>query len=110
MAITFDRPDFLCIVPFAWGRSGKSARDAYRAALGNMPGAPYVPDKRKAPCLIYRLSDAVDQVEVNDFGGFSYRPGEGRDKAEVEARLVHKGTCNARPASIPEFPLEAIAD
>lgn len=106
---TFKRPDFLCIVPFAWGRA-QTAREAYRIARDNMPGAPYVTDKAKAPAMIWRFSDAVDEVEVSDLGGFSYRPADGRDKTECEARLVWKGNAKAKPGDIAELPLEAIPD
>lgn len=107
MAVEFNDSDYLAIVPYAWARS-KTARQAYQAALGNMPGAPYVTKKADAPVMIWRLSDAVDQVEVNDMGGFSYHPGEGRDKADMGARLVWHGKCNTKPAAIPESLIDRV--
>lgn len=104
---TFEQSDYLCIMPFAWARS-KTAREAFRACKANVPGSTYVPDRKKAPAMIWRLSDAVDQVEVNDFGGFSYRPGEGFVKDDVEARLVYKGNVADDYRKVDEQLIDAV--
>jgi hypothetical protein len=104
---TFNEGDYLCIAPFTWARS-KTARGAYRAVLSNLPGAPYVPDKKTAIARIWRLSDAVDLVEVDDLGGASMKPGEGKNGDDMEARLIWRDVCGIKPVQVPEHSLRAV--
>lgn len=106
--VTFNVPDYICIAPFAWGRAN-SAREAYRIAKGNMPGKTYVPDPSKAKIGIWRLSDAVDTVEVNDFGGFTMPLASAEvNRDDVQARLVYMGMADIPASRIAEHLIEEV--
>ena len=85
MKATFEKGDYLCIGPNAWGRS-KTLREEVRACRANA----YTP-KRKEPYqfVAWRLSDQTDRLIFDGMGGFSYDAGKifkvwrGTDKTKI---------------------------
>lgn len=70
--MNFDKTDYLVIGPYCWGRA-KSLAEALWEANKNKY---VIPNNKKDPYFrAYRLSDEVDQVQVDPFGSFSWDKG-----------------------------------
>lgn len=68
MSQDMTRTVYFCIGPFCWGK-GATATEAKRQARRNLPGPPYVKDRKRVVWHVYQLSGAhVDQAYVGDMG------------------------------------------
>lgn len=109
---TFEQPDFICLMPCAWGRA-KTAREAWRICKSNYSEQLF---GKKKTARIYRLADQVDRVEIGAQGElylFSHKNEEGvRPPFEHETREYLRlcvEECTSTPTKkIPEFPEKTI--
>lgn len=99
---TFEQPDYLCLMPCAWGRA-KTIKEVYRICRSNYSENLF---GKKSQAKIFRLSDQVDEVEVDSGGSFYVRPSKESGLQELigkdHVRLVYNGHVGEKISKLPE--------
>ena len=81
---TFMQSDYISLGPYCWGR-GATPKAAWQAMKSAFPSQLVKPN---AECVLLRLTDANDDIRIDDFGNLNIDSGEapflcGRFRAQL---------------------------
>ena len=87
---TFNEPDFLCVGCLGWGR-GDSAKDAFENCYDNAYEN-YIKGDANKIYKIWAIADQIDEIQVDDFGGWHGKATEELDVTKPANKIVMEGT------------------